>query len=120
MICSTFGQCYIALDQSVFVPFYFISVPNCDIMFWVFILPLLGKGYLSFILCPLLNPGALNGFCLLGKTIPRGSTHREANDNCLMAGYLKSLTEQRKCRLNSNFQLSNAIESFHLRDQRPC
>ena len=38
-ICSTFGQWYIDLDESFFAPFYFISVPNFDIMLWVFILP---------------------------------------------------------------------------------
>ena len=38
-ICSTFGRWYIAIDQSFFAPFYFISVPNFDIMLWVFILP---------------------------------------------------------------------------------
>ena len=51
-LCSSFGQRYIALDQRFFlVPFYFISMPNFDIMLWVFIIPL-GKGYLSLILCP--------------------------------------------------------------------
>ena len=51
-VCSSFGQRYIALDQRFFlVPFYFISMPNFDIMLWVFIIPL-GKGYLSLILCP--------------------------------------------------------------------
>ena len=38
-IYSTFDQWYIALDQSFFAPFYFISVPNFDIMLWVFIFP---------------------------------------------------------------------------------
>ena len=51
-VCSSFGQRYIALDQRFFlVSFYFISMPNFDIMLWVFIIPL-GKGYLSLILCP--------------------------------------------------------------------
>ena len=38
-ICSSFGQRYIAQDQSFLVPFYFISMPNFNIMLWVFILP---------------------------------------------------------------------------------
>ena len=31
------GQRYIALDQRLFAPFCFISMPNFDIMSWVFI-----------------------------------------------------------------------------------
>ena len=38
-ICSSFGQQYIALDQSFFASLYFISMPNFDIMLWVFIRP---------------------------------------------------------------------------------
>ena len=43
-ICSSFGQWYIALDQGFFfAPFYFIFMPNFDIMLWVFILPPKGE-----------------------------------------------------------------------------
>ena len=36
-ICSSFCQWYMPLDESFFAPFYFISMPNFDIMLWVFI-----------------------------------------------------------------------------------
>ena len=51
-ICSRFGRRYIALGQSFLAPFYFISMPNFDIMLSVFILPP-REGYLSIVLCPL-------------------------------------------------------------------
>ena len=48
-ICSTFGQQHIALDQSFFTPFYFISMPNFDMMLWVFILlPKEGRFFINF------------------------------------------------------------------------
>ena len=48
-ICLSFGQRYIALDQSFLAPFYFLSMPNFDIMLWVFIpLPKEGLFVINF------------------------------------------------------------------------
>ena len=51
-ICSTFGQWYIALQTKVFrVILFHFGAKFRNIMLWVLIPPL-GKGYLSLILCP--------------------------------------------------------------------
>ena len=52
-ICLSFGQQNISLDYSFFASFYFISMPNFDIMLCVCSYFPVGKGYLSLILCPL-------------------------------------------------------------------
>ena len=64
-ICSSFGQRYIALDQTFFAPLYFISI-----QYYVVAVHTYAKGRLICRLFYAFYPGVLNAFCLLRKTIP--------------------------------------------------
>ena len=79
-ICSSFGQWYIALDQSFFMPFYFIlMIPNYfNIMLWVFILPP-KEGLFVINFMPF--PKGFEQFLFITKNnspvVSQGSTHRK-------------------------------------------